>query len=134
VTAPTTPKRAPKRAKKPVAAAVAVPAASPEPPSAPVAAMAPVAPTVPTLPSTLTLRQVGEVAALLMPVVASGRYAVDASAVLQCDTAGVQLLIAASKSAAARGGALVLTGASPALVDGAIRLGVAAMLGLERAA
>lgn len=126
-------KRAPKRSKKPAPAADAVPAASEmSPPPAPAAVAA--APATPTLPSTLTLRQVSEAATMLLPAIAGGADLIDASEVLQCDTAGIQLLIAAARSAAARGGSLVLDRPSAALVDGATRLGVAGTLGLERVA
>lgn len=131
MTAQPTAKRAAKRSKKPA------PDADASPPA--VVAATPVvtvaeAPAMPALPSTLTLRQVGDTALMLLPAIAGGADFVDASAVLQCDTAGVQLLIAAAKSAAARGGTLVLDRPSAALIDGVTRLGVARTLGLERAA
>ena len=133
MTAQSTAKRAPKRGKKSAPVADPSPAAAEAPAfAAPVAAAAP--PAAPALPSTLTLRQVDDTALMLLPAIAGGADVIDASAVLQCDTAGVQLLIAAARSAAARGGTLVLERPSPALVDGATRLGVAGTLGLDQAA
>jgi ABC-type transporter Mla MlaB component len=133
MTAQSTAKRAPKRGKKSAAVAESSPVASEAPaPAAPVVVVAALA--TPALPSTLTLRQVSDTALMLLPAIAGGADVIDASAVLQCDTAGVQLLIAAARSAAARGGTLVLERPSLALVDGATRLGVAGTLGLDQAA
>lgn len=56
-------------------------------------------------------------AEILAALAQSGNLEIDLSGVTALDTAGLQLLILAKKTAAAQGGALQLTGHSPAVVD-----------------
>jgi anti-anti-sigma regulatory factor len=56
-------------------------------------------------------------------------WPVDAAAVAELDAAGVQMLVALSRSVAACGKSLVLTDPSPTLVRGCEALGLADLLG-----
>ncbi len=97
------------------------------------AVTAPAAPAGPALPAALEIREIRETFEFLRSAVNCGVDSIDASRVATVDTAGLQLLIAAGRTAAAHGRALRWVGASSALVDAACRLGVAGVLGLVRA-
>jgi ABC-type transporter Mla MlaB component len=101
--------------------AVAAPVASPPAPSA-----------GPALPAALDIRQIAETFEALRSAVNCGVDSIDASRVTTVDTAGLQLLIAAGRTAAAHGRALRWVDASSTLVEAATRLGVAGVLGFAR--
>ncbi|PWG64136.1 STAS domain-containing protein [Spiribacter halobius] len=69
-----------------------------------------------------------------MALSGEGTLSVDAAAVEQVDTAGIQLLLALRQEAERRGRAFAWQAASPALQDTARRLGLEAQLGLPPAA
>lgn len=74
---------------------------------------------------------IGEVAAQharLCEWVAGGLAELDLSEVAECDTAGVQLLLALRRAAAAGGRSLHLVQPSPAVAEAARRLGAAELL------
>lgn len=119
---PARPCAAPSRAK---AAAVAAPVVTAPAPAAPSAG--------PALPATLDVREIGAAFEFLRSAVNCGVDSIDASRVTTIDTAGVQLLLAAGRTAAAHGRALRWAGPSSALIEAATRLGVAGVLGLVRA-
>jgi len=99
---------------------------------APVAAPAAPVDTTPALPADLSIRAVRETAALIGAALAAGSERIDASRVAMVDSAGVQLLIAAGRTAAAHGRALRWAEASSSLIEAASRLGVAGLLGFAR--
>ena len=117
---------APTRAK----AAAAVTTAAAASAATPVAA----APSAgPALPPSLDIREIAGTFEFLRSAVNCGVEDIDASRVTTVDTAGVQLLLAAGRTAAAHGRALRWVGASSTLLDAATKLGVAGILGLARA-
>ena len=97
------------------------------------AATAPAAGALPALPAQLDIRDAGTTVGLLKAAIAGGAECIDASRVASVDTAGLQLLLAAGRMAAAHGRALRWEGASSALIEAACKLGVAGVLGLARA-
>jgi ABC-type transporter Mla MlaB component len=140
VSHPTHAKRPVRRAKR--AASPARPAAAPaRPKAAPVAAAtavvaaaAPPAPSAgPALPAALDIREISETFEFLRSAVNCGVDSIDASRVATVDTAGVQLLLAAGRTAAAHGRALRWAGPSSSLIEAATKLGVAGLLGFARA-
>lgn len=96
------------------------------------AAVASRASVLPALPAALDIRAIRETFEFLRSAVNCGVDSIDASRVVRVDTAGLQLLLAAGRTAAAHGRALRWTGASSALVEAAAKLGVAGVLGLAR--
>jgi ABC-type transporter Mla MlaB component len=86
----------------------------------------------PALPSVLDIRDISETFELLRSAVNCGVERIDASGVVRVDTAGLQLLLAAGRTAAAHGRALRWAGASSTLIEAATRLGVAGLLGLAK--
>ena len=86
----------------------------------------------PALPPALDIRDIRETFEFLRSAVNCGVDRIDASAVVRVDTAGLQLLLAAGRTAAAHGRALRWAGASSTLVEAATRLGVAGLLGLAK--
>ncbi len=76
----------------------------------------------------LVINQAAILREMLVQALANGTRAVDLSAVSDCDTAGVQLLISACKTAEASGGPLVLRAASPAVQEIMTRYGLARLL------
>ena len=112
------------------------------PPAKPDAAPAIVAPPVtaaaaparhgraPALPAELDIRHARQIAEFLNAAIAAGTHEIDASAVATADTAGLQLLLAAGRMAAAHGRALRWQRASGALARAAVAIGVAGPLGL----
>ncbi len=72
----------------------------------------------------LSIREVQELRARLMAAVEAGPIVLDASGVERADSAGLQLLISLGRSLAARGEALVYSGASPVLLEVARTLGL----------
>ncbi len=133
-----TSKRPVRRAKRPAAPARQAAAAHASGPAAiAVAAVAaPVAdpmPSLPSLPPQLDIRDAEATAGLLHAAVVGGAERIDASRVASVDTAGLQLLLAAGRLAAAHGRALRWEGASSTLIEAASKLGVAGILGLARA-
>ena len=89
-------------------------------------------PVVTALNGAVDIRNGLAVSVLLKQAVAAGD-AVDVSGVTHVDTAGLQLLIAATRSAKKVGKTLRWQGAPTVLVEAATKLGVAATLGLEPA-
>jgi len=87
---------------------------------------------LPALPAALDIRGIGETFEFLRSAVNCGIDSIDASRVVSVDTAGLQLLLAAGRTAAAHGRALRWAGASSSLVEAATRLGVAGILGIAR--
>ena len=85
------------------------------------------------LPSVLTIRDAGPVRAALIAALEAGQLEIDGSGVTAVDTAGLQLLVAAMKSAATRSITPCWRGASPVLVDSAQRLGLGQALSLGSA-
>lgn len=67
--------------------------------------------------------------ALIAPLAAGGTLDVDLAGVTELDTAGLQLLMLAKKTAQASGGALRLSGHSAAVVDVFELLGLAGWFG-----
>jgi ABC-type transporter Mla MlaB component len=86
------------------------------------------------LPGALTIRELGPLAARLRAAIDAGLTQIDASAVVTVDTAGVQLLVAATLGAARLGKELRWRAASPTLLQAATQLGLAASLGLAAGA
>jgi len=86
------------------------------------------------LPASMLIRDVAAVADVLRASLAAGVLAVDASAVAAIDTAGIQLLLAAERSARERGIPARWLGASETLKAAASALGVADALSLEAVA
>lgn len=138
----TEPKQAAARAKR-----AAVPTRAVAPPARPEAALASealavvtaagtAAPTdasaLPALPPALDIREIRTCFELLRSAVNCGVDRIDASRVAAVDTAGLQLLLAAGRTAAAHGRTLRWAGASSALVEAATKLGIAGVLGLAR--
>ncbi|GEM_PF-2603788 len=76
------------------------------------------------LPAALVIRDVAAVAEALLASLAAGALVVNASAVDSVDTAGLQLLVAAERSARERGIAARWLGPSEPLVRAARALGV----------
>jgi anti-anti-sigma regulatory factor len=99
--------------------------------TAPVPASA--APTVTTLGGALSIRTAAKVAEDLRAALKSGAIRVDASAVEQVDSAGVQLLVAAIATAGARGAPFEWVAVSGALRDAAGHLGLSGALRLPAA-
>jgi ABC-type transporter Mla MlaB component len=126
----TTSKRPVRRAKRP--AAPGRQAAAGGAPAPVVAVAAPAAEVRPSLPPQLDIRDAHATAGLLQAAVAAGAECIDASRVASVDTAGLQLLLAAGRLAAAHGHALRWEGASSTLIEAATKLGVAGVLGLAR--
>ena len=77
-----------------------------------------------SLGSTLGIREVGDLRARLLAAIDAGPVVIDASAVEQADSAGLQLLVSLERSLAARGEGVVYSGGSPALYDAARLLGL----------
>ena len=132
------PKRPVRRAKR--AAPVARPSVAARAKAAPAVAVAghletpaPVVPAPgPALPAALDIRGIAETFEFLRSAVNCGVESIDASRVATVDTAGVQLLLAAGRTAAAHSRALRWVDASSSLVEAATKLGVAAVLGFAR--
>jgi ABC-type transporter Mla MlaB component len=82
------------------------------------------------LPASLVIRDVAEVAGRLRAALAGGALVVDASAVAAVDTAGLQLLLAAERSARERGIVARWLGASDTLRRAAAALGIQHALAL----
>jgi anti-anti-sigma regulatory factor len=106
--------KGPARRKAARAAAVAAAVTAPAPAGVPVVA----------LPSSLAIRDVAAVAAALRASLAAGVLVVDASAVSTVDTAGLQVLLAAERSARERGIPARWLGPSEPLRRAAAALGV----------
>ncbi len=83
------------------------------------------------LPAALSIREVSTVAPTLAAAIAAGASVLDSGAVSIIDTAGLQLLLSARRTAAALGVELRLAAPSAAVKDSARSLGFAAALGLE---
>ncbi len=79
-----------------------------------------------SLGSALGIREVGDLRARLLAAIEAGPVVIDAGAVEQADSAGLQLLVAVERSLAARGEGIVYNAASPALHDAARLLGLGA--------
>ena len=79
----------------------------------------------------MTIYRAAELREGLLAALAQGEgdFTIDLAAVTEMDSAGVQLLMAARKSAEAAGFALHLAGHSPAVVEVLETLGLAAVLG-----
>jgi ABC-type transporter Mla MlaB component len=86
----------------------------------------------PALPASLDIREISASFEWLRSAVNCGVDCIDASRVASIDTAGLQLLLAAGRTAAAHGRALRWDRPSSTLIDAATRLGVAGVLGLVR--
>ena len=84
----------------------------------------------PALPAALEIRESAQTFEALRSAVNCGVDRIDASRVASVDTAGLQLLLAAGRTAAAHGRALRWDRPSSALIDAATKLGVAGVLGL----
>lgn len=126
-------KRPVRRAKR--AAPAARPAPRAKAPIAPapsaIAAPAPApASSGPALPAALDIREIKDIFESLRSAVNCGVDSIDASRVTTVDTAGLQLLLAAGRTAAAHGRALRWDRPSSTLIDAATKLGVAGVLGL----
>jgi anti-sigma B factor antagonist len=76
------------------------------------------------LSGSLTIQSAVDQHALVRDAMAAGTGAFDLSAVTECDTAGVQLLLAASQRARAQGVTLVLRHASEPVRDALRRYGL----------
>jgi len=83
------------------------------------------------LPAVVGIRDAVALAARLRGVLETGPLVLDGRAVEQIDTTGLQLLVAARRTATDRGSAFGWHGTSDALRTCARRLGVAALLGLD---
>ncbi len=84
-----------------------------------------------TLPMDVTIETVHTLQPELVEALArGGPLAIDAAAVDRCDTAGLQLLLAAHVTGRARGVDIQITRATPALTAVADSLGLADQLGL----
>jgi anti-anti-sigma regulatory factor len=79
------------------------------------------------------IRKAAELSARLREALAAGRLQIDAGGVTQVDTATLQLFVAAVATARRDGAAVEWLAVSPALQDGARRLGLAAPLALPAA-
>jgi anti-anti-sigma regulatory factor len=114
------------------APAAAVPAVPPPAAAAVVAEAAPAAAPAArvTLPASLLIRDAAALRGELSAALAAGICDIEASAVTSVDTAGLQLLVAALRSAAVRGMQARLSAPSEALCAGARQLGVDVALGL----
>ena len=112
---------------KAAAATAAVVASAPEATPAPAAASA-----GPALPASLDIRGIAATFEFLRSAVNCGVDSIDASRVTSVDTAGLQLLIAAGRTAATHGRALRWEGASSTLIEAATTLGIAGVLGLVK--
>jgi len=130
-------KRPVRRTKRPAPAARPTPRAktpaAPAPAAVVGAVAAAVAPPVssgPALPAALDIREIKDTFEALRSAVNCGVDSIDASRVTTVDTAGLQLLIAAGRTAAAHGRALRWDRPSSTLIDAATKLGVAGVLGL----
>jgi anti-anti-sigma regulatory factor len=100
------------------------------PAAAPVAPVAPAAPQSVCLEGSLLIRSAAELAARLREALGTGALRLDARGVTHVDTASLQLLVAAIATARRDGVAFEWLGASPALHEGARRLGLGAPLAL----
>lgn len=109
----------------PAEAPVAVPAPGPAVAAAPAALV---------LPASMTIREVDDLRAPLMRAVLGGALEIDATGLATIDTAGLQLLLAAFRSAAARGITPHWAQPSGVLASAAMRLGLAAQLGMREPA
>jgi ABC-type transporter Mla MlaB component len=107
-------------------------AASPSAANPPAAAAASVA--VTRLAGALSIRSVGQTIGELRGALGSGTLRLDAGAVEQVDTAGLQLLVSALATASARGMAFEWVGVSATLRDAAAFLGLTDALRLPAAA
>jgi ABC-type transporter Mla MlaB component len=116
-------------AARPTPRAKAAPVAVPAVGSAAAATPAP-ASSGPALPAALDIREIKDTFESLRSAVNCGVDSIDASRVTTVDTAGLQLLLAAGRTAAAHGRALRWDRPSSSLIDAATRLGVAGVLGL----
>ncbi len=86
------------------------------------------------LPSSLTIRGVRELKKQLASSLTGGDLGLDAAAVNEVDTAGVQLLLAIRRHVVAQGGTVTWSGASE-LLRGAVRaLGLSQELALPEGA
>ena len=84
------------------------------------------------LPADLTIKEAAAVREQCLAALAEGQpVTVDGSGVAAVDTAGIQLLAALRVASQRRGVAFAWSGASPAIVDAAGRLGLAQALGLD---
>jgi ABC-type transporter Mla MlaB component len=83
------------------------------------------------LPAIVGIRDAVALAARLRGALETGPLWLDGRAVEQIDTTGLQLLVAARRTATDRGSAFGWHGTSDALRACARRLGVAALLGLD---
>lgn len=79
------------------------------------------------LAGALTIQTATEQLGLLREALATGAAELDLSAVSECDTAGVQLLVAARRQARARGTALALHNPSEPVREALQRYGIEAM-------
>jgi anti-sigma B factor antagonist len=77
-----------------------------------------------SLGRTLGIREVGDLRAQLLSAIEAGPVVIDASAVEQADSAGLQLLVALERSLAARGEAVTYSATAPALLAAARLLGL----------
>ncbi len=89
-----------------------------------------------TLPHELTIYTAGETRHALAQWIAAApadtrSWVLDGRAVAEADAAGVQMLMALVRSAAAAGTSLRVQGASDVLRDACRRLGIDVLLGLE---
>jgi ABC-type transporter Mla MlaB component len=83
------------------------------------------------LPAAILVGDAAELAARLQRALSANALELDGSAVEQIDTAGLQLLLSAVRTAAERGAVLGWAEASAALRASARQIGVSAQLGLE---
>lgn len=83
----------------------------------------PVAQTI-SLGRALGIREVGDLRAQLLSAIDAGPVIIDAGAVEQADSAGLQLLVALERSLASRGEAITYSAAAPALHAAARLLGL----------
>lgn len=82
-------------------------------------------PGVLALPEALTIPHAAALREQLQQALDTGTTVLELAAVAECDSAGLQLLLAAQHSARVAGQALVLAGASPAVAEVFTRCGLA---------
>jgi anti-anti-sigma regulatory factor len=83
----------------------------------------PFPPTI-SLGRTLGIREVGDLRAQFLSAIEAGPLVIDAGAVEQADSAGLQLLVALERSLAARGESVTYSATAPALHAAARLLGL----------
>lgn len=86
-----------------------------------------------TLPESLTIRTAGDFVGVMRTACASGVPVLDGSAVVEVDTAGLQVLLAAAAVARGAGTGLQWSATSPALLGVVAGFGLGDFLGLATA-